>query len=66
MGLRLSGLLKRQNCRALEAKICFEVLSDLANEALERQLADQKLGRFLVAADLAKRDGARAIAMRLN
>ncbi len=32
---------------------------------LEGQLADEQLGRFLVASDLTKSDGSRAVAMRL-
>ncbi len=61
----LSGLLKRKNSRALEAEISLEILGDLADEALERELADQQLGGFLVTADLAKSHGARAVAVGL-
>ena len=43
----------------------LEVLGDLADEALERQLADQQLGALLVLADLAEGDGAGAVAVRL-
>jgi len=50
----LAGLLESHDCRALEAEIGLEVLSDLANQALERQLADQQLGRLLVTTDLTK------------
>jgi len=32
---------------------------------LERKLADEELGRLLVLADLAKRHGSRAVAVRL-
>ena len=64
--LRFCCLLKRKNGRRLESQVGFEVLSDLANEALKWQLADQKLGRFLVTTNLAKRDCARAVAMRLK
>lgn len=53
--VRFARLLQCRDRRRLEAQIGLEVLSDLANETLERQLADQKLGRFLELADLAKR-----------
>ena len=39
----LSGLLQRQHCTGLEAKVGLEVLGDLTDEALEGQLADQEL-----------------------
>ena len=55
VGLR--GLLQGDNGRRLEAEVGFEVLRDLADEALEGELADQELRRLLVAADLAERDG---------
>ena len=61
----LGGLLEREDGRALEAEVGLEVLGDLADEALERELADEKLGRLLVPADLAERDGARAVPVRL-
>mmetsp|Transcript_39451 Transcript_39451/g.97404 ORF Transcript_39451/g.97404 Transcript_39451/m.97404 type:complete len:200 (+) Transcript_39451:214-813(+) len=63
VGLR--RLLQRDDCRLLEAEVRLEVLRDLADEALEGQLADEQLGRLLVAADLAQRDRARAVAVRL-
>ena len=37
----LAGFLKGHYGRALETEISLEVLSDLANQALEGQLADQ-------------------------
>ena len=43
----------------------LEILRDLADETLEGELADEQLGRLLVAADLAERDGAGAEAMGL-
>ena len=63
--VRLSRFLEREHGRALEAEVGLEVLRDLAHQALERELADQELGRLLVAADLAERDRARAVAVRL-
>jgi len=61
----LSGLLEGQEGGALEAKVSLEVLSDLANKTLERQLADEELCGFLVLADLTKGDSAGSVAMGL-
>ena len=47
----LRGLLERSDGRALEAQVGLEVLRDLADEALEGELAQQELRRLLVAAD---------------
>ena len=60
----LASLLKSHDCRALEAKIGLEVLSDLTNQALERQLADEQLGALLVTTDLTKSDGTGPVTMR--
>ena len=61
----LSGLLEREHGGALEAEVGLEVLGDLADEALERELADEQVRGLLVAADLAEGDGARAVAVGL-
>ena len=61
----LGGLLERQDGRRLEAQVGLEVLGDLADQALEGQLADQEVGRLLVLADLAERDGSRAVTVGL-
>jgi hypothetical protein len=53
----LNGLLKGADGRRLEAEIRLEVLSNLTDEALERQLADQELRGLLVATDLTESDG---------
>jgi hypothetical protein len=53
----LNRLLKGTDGRRLEAEIGLEILSDFTDQALERQLADQKLGRFLVATDFTESDG---------
>ena len=52
----LNGLLKSTDGGGLEAEIRLEVLSNLTNETLERQLADQKLSGLLVATDLTESD----------
>lgn len=53
----LNGLLQSADGRALEAEVGLEVLSDLTNQTLEGQLADQELSRLLVATDLTESDG---------
>ena len=57
--------LQGSNGRGLEAEVGFEVLSDLPDESLEGKLADEKLGRLLVAADLAQghRTGPEAVGL---
>lgn len=61
----LDGLLESANGGALEAEIGLEVLGDLTDKALEGQLADEELGRLLVATDLTESDGTRLVAVRL-
>ena len=63
--VRLGSLLKGKDSRALKAQVRLEILGDLANQALEGQLADQQLRTLLVATDLTKSHGARAVAVRL-
>ena len=61
----LAGLLQSHDGGALEAQVGLEVLSDLPDQALEGQLADQQLGGLLVAADLAESHGPGPVAVRL-
>jgi len=61
----LDGFLESTNGRALEAEIGLEVLSNLTDETLEGELADEELGGFLVATNLTESDGTRLIAMGL-
>lgn len=61
----LDGLLKSADGRALEAEVGLEVLSNLTNKTLERQLADEELGRLLVATDLTESDGTRLVSVWL-
>jgi len=63
--VRLDRLLQGADGRGLEAEIALEVLCDFANQALEGELADQELGRLLVATDLTKSDGTRLVSVRL-
>ena len=42
----LSSLLEREDSGALEAEVGLEVLGDLTDQALERELADQELRRL--------------------
>src|SRR3989338_11437635 len=58
-------LLQGEDGGGLEAEVSLEVLGDLADEALEGQLADQQVGALLELADLTQGDGAGAEAMRL-
>merc|ERR1719250_115774 len=50
----LASLLQSHHSRALEPEISLEILSNLPHEALEWQLADQQLCRFLVPPDLSE------------
>jgi histone H3 len=61
----LNGLLESADGRGLEAEIRLEVLGDLTNKTLERQLADEKLSGFLVATNLTESDGSGLVAVRL-
>jgi hypothetical protein len=61
----LGGLLEGHDGRRLEAEVRLEVLGDLTDEPLERQLADEELGRLLVAPDLTEGDGSRAVTVGL-
>lgn len=53
----LDGLLQGTDGGALEAEVGLEVLRDLTDETLEGELADEELGRLLVATDLTESDG---------
>jgi hypothetical protein len=61
----LDGLLQSTDGRGLEAEIGLEILGNLANETLEGELSDQKLGGLLIATNLTQSDGSRLIAMGL-
>ena len=57
----LAGLLKGHNGGALEPQVSLEVLSDLPDQTLEGQLADEKLSRLLVPPDLTKGNSSRPV-----
>jgi hypothetical protein len=61
----LNGLLKSADGRGLEAEIRLEVLGNLTDKTLERQLADEELSRLLVATDLTEGDGSGLVAVGL-
>jgi len=63
--VRLNRLLEGTDGRRLEAEIRLEILGDFTDETLEGELADEKLGRLLVATDLTESDGTGLIAMGL-
>lgn len=60
----LRGLLEGSDGRALEAEIGLELLRDFTDEALEGELADEQVGRLLVATDFTKSDGTGSEAVR--
>ena len=61
----LASLLQSHHRGALEAKIGLEVLSDLTDQTLERELAQKQLGGLLVTTDLTQGDGSGPVAVRL-
>jgi len=63
--VRLGRFLEGADSRRLEPQISLEVLRDFSDQTLERQFADQQLGRFLIPTNFPERDGSGSIAMRL-
>ena len=61
----LGGLLESQDGRALETEIRLEILGNLTNQALERELADQEFRRLLVTTDLTKGHSSRSVSVGL-
>ncbi len=59
------GFLERKDGAGLEPEVGLEVLGDLADEALEGELADEELGGLLVLADLTESDGTGPVAVGL-
>ena len=50
-----AGFLKCHDSRALESQVRLEVLSDLADQTLERELANEQLCGLLIPEDLTVR-----------
>lgn len=63
--IRLGRLLQSAKSGGLEAQIVFGVLSNFANQALKRQLANQKFCSLLILSDLAQRHCSRSKTVRL-
>ena len=61
----LGGFLEGQDGGSLESKVTLEVLGNLTDKTLERQLADEKVSGLLVTADLTKSDGSRSVSVGL-
>ena len=61
----LSGFLEGKNGRSLEAKIGLEVLGDLTDKTLERELADEQVGRLLVTTNLTASDSSWTVSVGL-
>jgi len=61
----LGCLLKGADGRRLETQVRLEVLGNLTDETLERELADEQLGGLLVLPDLTKSDGPRPVPVGL-
>ena len=61
----LSGFLEGKNGRSLEAKITLEILSDLPNQTLEGELADEEISGLLVTTDLTKSHSSRTVPVGL-
>lgn len=60
-----AGFLQCHHGRTLKAQIGLEVLGDFTNQPLERQLANQQLGAFLVPTNFSERHRSGPVAMRL-
>ena len=63
--LTFSGLLESEDGRRLEAQVGLVVLSNLTNETLERKLADEQLGGFLITTNFTESDSSGPETMRL-
>jgi histone H3 len=61
----LSSFLEGKNGRSLEAKIGLEVLGNLTDKTLERELADEQVGRLLVTTNLTESDSSRTVSVGL-
>ena len=63
--VRLPSRLQRHNRMRLETQIRLEILRNLAHETLERELAAQKFGAFLVFPNLPESDCSRPVEINM-
>jgi hypothetical protein len=56
----LTGFLECTDGRRLESQVGLEILGNLTDETLERELSNQELGRFLVTTNLTESNGSRS------
>ena len=69
LGLKAAGMSSgspsqdRYGGAGLKTQVSLEILSNLTDQTLERQFADQEFGRFLVTTDLTESDGTGMIPM---
>ena len=61
----LGGFLESDDGGSLESEVVLEILGDLSDEPLERQLPDEKVGGLLVPPDLSESNGSRSVPTRL-
>ena len=61
----LAGLLQSHDSAGLESQVSLEVLGNFSDQTLEGQLADQKLGGFLVTSDLTESNSTGPISVGL-
>ena len=65
VSLKEEGWSELQSGLELAEEAYLEVLGDFTDEALEGELADEELGRLLVATDFTEGDGSGTETMRL-
>mmetsp|Transcript_17427 Transcript_17427/g.28389 ORF Transcript_17427/g.28389 Transcript_17427/m.28389 type:complete len:145 (-) Transcript_17427:98-532(-) len=61
----LGSFLESKDGGSLESEVVLEVLSNLTHKTLERKLADEEVSGLLVATDLTKSNGTRAVTVWL-
>ena len=61
----LSSLLEGKDSGGLETKVSLEILSNLTDQALERELADEQLSGLLIFTDLTESHGTGPVTMGL-
>ena len=62
--ISFAGLLESHDGGALETEIGLEILRNFPDQTLERKLADQKFGGFLITTDFSQSDGSGPVTMR--